>query len=338
VKLRQAAIYPRRYALFFAVIYTIFALIWIRYSTNLVGYISTSVQESERLELYKGYGFISFTGLLFFFFSLAVFRKMATSSRSVLESQHRLVQAERDSISGLLASSVAHDITNLTTILQLNTERISRVPELPAPARDSVERLERAVLRMIDLTKRMRNAGRNGLKERPRTFDLRETIDETLTLIAGHQNVKGCAIQVVGDIKIQTCGYPILVHQLLINLILNAAEATSGRGRILIRALHVSNGITLEISDDGPGISESARDKVFEAFYTTKPNGTGLGLMSVKSCVEIYGGTVSIRESEMGGATFYLELPDLSGGQIAAVKQAKSLNKTRATPPQSPWH
>jgi signal transduction histidine kinase len=332
VKMKRIALFPARYALFFALFYSIFSLIWIRYSTTMVGYISTSVEESARLELYKGYGFIVTTGLLFYFFSLAVFKKMSSNAQDILESQQRLIQAERDALSGLLVSSVAHDITNLVTIFQLNTERLSRMSGLSEPAKDSVTRLERAVLRMVELSSRMRNAGRNVLKDKPRSFNLRETVEETLNLISSHKSVKGCAIQVDSDDKVMALGYPILVHQLVINLVLNAAEATGGRGRILIRLFRRQNGVEIEVHDDGPSVDVSVREQVFDAFYTTKQTGTGLGLMSVKSCVEIHGGSVSIRDSDLGGAAFCVILPDFNGQQIGSVKPSKSLNKTRATP------
>jgi signal transduction histidine kinase len=332
MRLKRVALFPMRYALFFALIYSIFSIAWIRYSTTLVGYISTSVQESQRLELYKGYGFILTTGALFFFFSLAVFRKIASSATVILEGQQRLIQAERDAVSGLLASSVAHDITNLVTIFHLNTERLNRIPDLPAPAKDSVLRLERAVLRMMELSTRMRNAGRNAVKDKAKVFNLRETIDETLGLIAGLKNIRSCRIEVVVDQSIEMLGHPILVHQLFINLLLNAAEATCGQGHIRVRACRAKTGVEIQVEDNGPGIPQETREQVFEAFFTTKATGTGLGLMSVKSCVEILGGSVSIRDSDLGGANFFIVLPDLIKPQTAQVKLAKSLNKTRATP------
>ncbi|HXP60244.1 MAG TPA: ATP-binding protein [Dongiaceae bacterium] len=124
-------------------------------------------------------------------------------------------------------------------------------------------------------------------------------------------------------------GYPVVVHrdygadfppllmlrrhasEAFINLLQNAREALDGRGgNVFVRAECRSNySIEVAIGDDGPGIPSDKREQIFEAYYTTKPKGTGLGLATVKHNVELYGGTVRV-ESELGkGASFLLIFP-----------------------------
>ena len=124
-------------------------------------------------------------------------------------------------------------------------------------------------------------------------------------------------------------GYPVAVHrdygedfppllmlrrhasEAFINLLQNAREALDGRvGNVFVRAQCRSNySIEVAIGDDGPGIPPDKREQIFEAYYTTKPKGTGLGLATVKHNVELYGGTVRV-ESELGkGASFLLVFP-----------------------------
>ena len=97
----------------------------------------------------------------------------------------------------------------------------------------------------------------------------------------------------------------------VVNVLLNAREALEGSGgHILVRA-HVATGNQIEvvISDDGSGIPPNVQERIFEAYYTTKPRGTGLGLATVKHNVELYGGKVKV-ESELGkGTTFVLRFP-----------------------------
>jgi two-component system NtrC family sensor kinase len=69
-------------------------------------------------------------------------------------------------------------------------------------------------------------------------------------------------------------------------------------------------GVRVAISDSGPGIRPDMRDKVFEMFFTTRPEGTGLGLFMAKAAVENCGGTVTISDAETGGACFRVDLPD----------------------------
>jgi two-component system, NtrC family, sensor kinase len=136
---------------------------------------------------------------------------------------------------------------------------------------------------------------------------------------------------------IEVRGYPMLIHQIVMNLVLNAAEAVEGRGKVLIQARKLESPsvlgpteIQIEVHDSGPGIPMSAREKVFEAFYTTKPSGSGLGLMSAKSCAEMHGGEVAIDQSHLGGALFKVlvaDLRDVPPHTKSELKILESLNK-----------
>src|SRR5207344_899314 len=92
----------------------------------------------------------------------------------------------------------------------------------------------------------------------------------------------------------------------MVNLIKNAVEA----GRAVTVAVAAQDGeATIEIGDDGPGLSAEARAHLFEPFFTTKPNGTGLGLPTSRRFVEAHGGTIEVATSALGGALFRVRLP-----------------------------
>jgi signal transduction histidine kinase len=92
------------------------------------------------------------------------------------------------------------------------------------------------------------------------------------------------------------------------NLLLNAVEATENHGDVEV-TIHAENGtITIEVHDSGPGLSEEQQKHLFEAFYTTKPDGTGLGLAVSREFVEEMGGKLTYKNSPPG-ATFVVELP-----------------------------
>ena len=98
--------------------------------------------------------------------------------------------------------------------------------------------------------------------------------------------------------------------EILVNLLLNAREAMDGKGKIIISA-RVRNDLAVEIivADNGPGIETGQLERIFEAYYTTKKRGSGIGLAIVKNNVELYGGTVRA-ESELGkGTRFILVFP-----------------------------
>lgn len=275
----------------------------------------------------KGIGFMAVSSGLFFAFSLSVFRRMERNATQLVRSQQRLVQAERDAIAGLITSSVAHDFANLLTILRLSAEKLGGMSDLPVNARENLSKLDHVVSRLAELAQRMRTAGQNVLKSKPSYYDLHETIEKTLEFLCLHKMVSGCKIEIRSSGGRSACGYPILIHQLLMNLVLNAAEATEGKGHILILVGREGPTLVIEVHDNGPGISPLLRENIFEAFFTTKKFGTGLGLMSVKSCVDVHGGAVEIGDSHLGGASFVVRLPDLQEVPRNSSKLPEMLNK-----------
>ncbi len=325
---------PIRYAFVVALVYALFGAAWITGSGHLAESVASSVEDLAAIERVKGIGFVIATTLLLFIFSYFAFRKMANAAVKLLHNQQQLVQAERDSISALVSSSIAHDSVNLLTVMRLNTERLRTLKGLPETAIDSLDRLDRGVTRMTELTARMRGAGRQITSEKPRLFSLNEAIDEALSLLQMHQAVRNCQIEVVAAPGLEARGYPILIHQVLMNLVLNAAEAVEGNGKILIRAWRLPETTFLEVHDNGPGVPPELRSRIFDTFFTTKNTGTGLGLLSVRSCVEVHKGKLNVDQSALGGALFQLVLPDLGELERSPDKFAESLNK--ATSMQTP--
>ncbi|MGQ9504024.1 MAG: sensor histidine kinase [Thermogutta sp.] len=100
-----------------------------------------------------------------------------------------------------------------------------------------------------------------------------------------------------------------LIRRVLLNLVLNALDAMPHGGRLTIEAQSEDGNLYLVVSDSGPGLDEEQRQRIFEPFYTTKPNGTGLGLAVVERLVELHGGTVEASNNQGGGARFVVILP-----------------------------
>jgi C4-dicarboxylate-specific signal transduction histidine kinase len=105
------------------------------------------------------------------------------------------------------------------------------------------------------------------------------------------------------------------VAQVILNLIVNAVQAVDAANtrdpRIVVAASRDGERVRLEVSDNGPGVPPALRTRIFEPFFTTREaaGGTGLGLWVSRAIVEDEGGTLNVRESSLGGATFVLDLP-----------------------------
>jgi signal transduction histidine kinase len=100
------------------------------------------------------------------------------------------------------------------------------------------------------------------------------------------------------------------LSEILVNLLQNAREALDGRGRIVVVArCQADHSIVISVRDDGPGIAPDKRERIFEAYFTTKEKGTGLGLAIAKHNAELYGGTLQVDSTLGNGATFTVTLP-----------------------------
>jgi signal transduction histidine kinase len=101
------------------------------------------------------------------------------------------------------------------------------------------------------------------------------------------------------------------IVQIFVNLIINALQAMDGQGTLTLEVGRTELSATISIGDTGPGIPQEHMRKIFEPFYTTKPpgKGTGLGLHSVRSLVQQYGGQIHIHSLVGEGTTFHLEFP-----------------------------
>jgi two-component system, NtrC family, sensor kinase len=104
------------------------------------------------------------------------------------------------------------------------------------------------------------------------------------------------------------------IRQALLNLCRNAREAMPNGGRLRIELSARDGGALLALSDDGTGIPEEEREKIFDLFYTTKQHGTGLGLPLTQQIVAAHGGRLECRPNPSGGTTFCLWLPALEPG------------------------
>ena len=113
------------------------------------------------------------------------------------------------------------------------------------------------------------------------------------------------------------------LSQVFLNIILNGIDAVPPKGQIAIETIKHAAGITVSLEDNGSGIPDELKDKIFGPFYSTKEGGTGLGLSISKKIVESYGGTLTLSDAETGGACFTVFLPSQnSAGSVK--KQTES--------------
>lgn len=219
-----------------------------------------------------------------------------------------MVEHEKGLTIGLLAQSLAHEIRNPLGIIKSSTSVIQRkLPEgseeyeIAGFMTEEVDRINKLIGQLLQLSKKE--------KTQLRPHDPADILHQVVRLMAGAAQKAGVAIA----LEIKSCGEKVLcnvdeIKQALINVILNAIEASRPGDAITVMA-HVSAKMYyIEVRDSGCGLSKEALKKAFEQFYTTKDTGLGLGLFVVKKIVEAHGGTIAIAPAQPKGTAVLIGL------------------------------
>lgn len=310
---------PVHYAALIAGAYLLGATAWILGSGHVAALLTDSAEALARLEQLKGLAFVGVTGLLLFGFSLVLFRRSERDDLRAHEARDALVVAERRALAGVLASAVTHDINNLLTALMGLNELLLADPRLQERSRVRAEEMRRAIDRLAALVARMREASGQATARQPKPLALGALAGDVVELLRSHPRVRRCRVELVRTADPCLVGEASHIHTALANLVLNAAEATGGTGAIEVRvSQRDAETAVLEVHDDGPGVPQEVRRHLFEAFYTTKTEGTGLGLLSVQACVAAHGGSVDVGDSPLGGACFRMVLAGVRSAPEAA--------------------
>ncbi len=225
-----------------------------------------------------------------------------------------LVRQESLARVGQLAAMVAHEVRNplagIKGVMQiLISRRRSGDAEVPL-MREVVGRIDALSDLISDLMvfARPREARMNG-------FDLRPLLEDLVVQARRDPAVASLQIDIHGDAAVE--GDSDLIRSAVTNLLLNAAQAMSGQGRVLIRIDDAKGGserdaqantVTIEVQDDGPGIPEELRGRVMEPFFTTKSRGGGLGLAIAQRTAEVHGGSLTLICPDGGGTIARLAL------------------------------
>jgi two-component system NtrC family sensor kinase len=234
-------------------------------------------------------------------------------------SREQVARADRLGTLGTLAAGLAHEINNpltsIHTFLSLAPEkRGEEDPEFwggyHALATREVERIRGLVASMERLA---RGGGSDARREPVRCAEVAEGAARLLAREAQRRNVRlelefEEGVPVISAVRDQ-------VHQVLLNLILNAIHASGSQGRVLVRVLGAEMeggpGVALEVEDQGPGIATEDLERIFDPFFTTKDpdQGTGLGLTICQQLVANHDGSIEVRSAPGAGATFRVLLP-----------------------------
>lgn len=225
------------------------------------------------------------------------------------EAQRQLDRAHRLSMAGQVAAGVAHEIRNPLASIKGAIEIVTD------PKVNDAEKLEfREILitevRRIDSTVKefLELARPKVLNKEPINFSA--LVVQTLRQLQAQLKAKGAAIEQHIIPELHILGDAEKLKQLLINIVINAAESTEKDLRLVVRLTEDSDsGTVLSVGDNGPGMSTEQLERIFEPFFTTKPSGSGLGLAVVKNIVDLHGGEIEVQSKEGRGTVVRVFLP-----------------------------
>jgi PAS domain S-box-containing protein len=237
--------------------------------------------------------------------------------------QAEMVDLQKLESLGVMAGGIAHDFNNLLTVILGNASLAAmRLPDR-SPARSAIDDLIANAQRAADLTRHLLSyAGRAQLTTEP--LELSGLVRKLQGLLTAAVP-KGVKVDVSVDPLVPAVdGDSTQLQQVVMNLVTNAGEALESRsGTVSIRtgfrrltgeaaaALHLAEGgyVVLSVEDDGPGMDEETRRRMFDPFFTTRSQGRGLGLAAVHGIVKGHGGAVEVRSAAGAGTTVSVLLP-----------------------------
>jgi signal transduction histidine kinase len=288
--------------------YCVLCALYIVLSTRGAAAISENVPQLAGIELLKGLSFVLLTGGLFFGFAWIVFSRFESHRSHSRRQQRLMVDVDQRALAGLFAGSIAHDINNLLTVAQCQLSEIAET--VPLSETRVMKSLEDSLGEIAKLSMRLAKIGQQQPRGDWSVSNAADGVRRAIEISRHHRRVRQCmVISRLEPVPSRSLNL-LLLTRAVINLILNAAEATNGRGRVEVRLFNENHSIVIEVHDNGPGVPDESAQAVFEEFFTTKPDGTGLGLVVVSVCAREHGGKAEVRPSPLGGACFRMTFAD----------------------------
>lgn len=283
---------------------TVFAVIGDRLSTPLITLAAQMEQVPEQSRVYRpemvrsdeiGQLQQSFTRLL---------ERLNRAEEEREESVARLVENERLATVGKLVSGIAHEINNPLAGIQATLFNMQR--ECTTASQRYIDVVQKEIDRIGAIVRQLLDLSRSGALELEpvSTGELFKELHTFALMTLKPRQVDFTADDRASD-RIVDLDRDKL-YQVVLNLLLNAADAVGEGGRVALQAYVEDGDYCLQVADDGPGIPEELHEQIFELFFTTKPpgKGHGIGLTTCRSIIERHGGRLEVVRSAWGGAAF----------------------------------
>jgi signal transduction histidine kinase len=230
---------------------------------------------------------------------------------SLQKTQEELLEAERLATIGRMASSISHDLRHSLAAIVANAEFLCESRLSSEQREELYEEIRAGVNQMTDLIDSLLEFSRTRESLHPSYGSLGDTVERVAQAVRVHPDFHDVKITIRQDGNSNGWFDVRKLERVFYNLLLNASEAVpSQSGRIEVDLREVPGGVEVHVSDNGHGIPEAIREKLFEPFVSEgKENGTGLGLTVVQKIVQDHGGDVMVEKTSREGTVFKLRIP-----------------------------
>lgn len=235
--------------------------------------------------------------------------ELANAYQQLQDTFERLRKADRLAALGQLSAGIAHEIRNPLGSVKGSIEILEEEIPPDHPKYEFVQIVKEETARLDSIVTEFLEFARPP-QPAVKPYSINEVLESTLILL--HKETTASDISVVRNLGTDiplTPMDPDQIRQVLLNIFLNAVQAMPDGGTLEVRSRLESERVIAEITDTGIGIGEADLNRIFDPFFSTKPNGTGMGLSISYQLVENHGGLLSARANPDRGMTFCVELP-----------------------------
>lgn len=250
-------------------------------------------------------------------FAIMDISERVAREEALAQAHAELAHAARIATLGELTASIAHEVNQPLAAIVTNGNAALRWLRRPAPdlgeASEAIERMVDEGNRAAQIIARTRQLATKSASERA-TIACGPMVAEAVAIVERQISGLGARLRIdLAEDLPPLHADRIQVQQVLINLLVNAAQAMAEHGspvRVIDVRAHAQDGnLAIEVADTGPGFDADQAQQLFNAFYTTKATGMGIGLSVSKTIVEAHGGAISASNRAEGGASFLIRLP-----------------------------
>jgi signal transduction histidine kinase len=231
--------------------------------------------------------------------------------KSLQKTQRELLDAERLATIGRMASSISHDLRHSLAAVVANAEFLCEGNLTLGQREDLYAEIRIAVNQMTELIESLLEFSRTRESLRPTYGDVRSAVERAVQGVKAHPEFQRIRIRISGEGSSEGWFDFKKLERALLNLLLNACEAVAAEsGKIEIDLRRKGESLEIRIEDNGPGIAEPVRDRLFEPFVSHgKENGTGMGLTVVQKILQDHGGDIAVEQTSSKGTTFRVSIP-----------------------------